>query len=99
MNFTHPYWTPPYETRLLKTLAPIANNYGFQFNLPYPDPVTAGFYYGENPPLGRREYVYDSRPEYFTVGGNIMPTVNGKPRFDPHSPDMTFSREKHTVRI
>ena len=99
MSFTHPYWTPSFNYRLRKSLKPISNNLGFQFNLPYPDPVTAGWYYGEGAPYGRRTVVTDSRPEFYTVGGNIMPSVNGIPRMDPHSSEMTFSRAKYTQKI
>jgi len=98
-NFTHPYWNAPTFTRQQKFLKPISGSLGFQFNLPWRDPVTAGWYYGEGAPYGRRTVVTDSRPEFYTVGGNIMPSVNGIPRMDPHSSEMTFSRAKYTKNI
>jgi len=101
MNFTHPYWTPDASFRTQKFLKPISNNIGFTFQLPWPAPVTAGYYYGEGGEniFGRRTQVTDSRPEYFTVGGDVMPTTGGIPAFDPHGKVMTFSRKKYTKRI
>ena len=101
VSFTHPYWSPPFFTRQQKFLKPISNNLGFQFNIPWPDPVSAGWYHGEGGEnvYGRRTIVTKSDPEYFTVGGNIMPSTNGVPRMDPFSPAMTFSRDDYTKKV
>ena len=99
-SFRHPYWTAPVSTRPQKFLKPMLNNLGWNFNIPHEDPVTAGFYYGEQPGIyGRRTIVTRSDPEYYTVSGNIMPSVNGIPRMDPYSREMRFSREDYTKKV
>jgi len=98
MNPANVYWSPPQYTTT--TLKPISGNIGFLLNLPYPDPVSSPFYYGEGSEniYGKREMVYSTLPEMYAVG-NIMPMTAGVPRVDPNSFQATYSREKHTVRI
>jgi len=100
MSFTNPYWVPGPNVRAKKYLKRISNSLGFQFNLPAPDPVTAGWYYGVPGPIANenRKRVTDPRPEFFAVG-NIMPTVGGIPRMNPHSEEMKFSRKQYTKNV
>jgi len=97
MNPSNVYWTPPqYKQTFLK---PRSGNIGFLLNLPYPDPVSTPFYYGEGSEniYGKRELVYTTLPEMYAVA-NIMPMTAGIPRVDPRSFQATHSREKYTVR-
>ena len=94
---THPYWTAPTQFRQQKMLRPISGDLGFQFNIPWPMPSSAGYYFGEEAPWGRREHVYSSLPEWFSVN-NIVPASGGLPLVNPHSSEMTFDRERFTVR-
>ena len=94
---THPYWEPPIEFKPRKQLKPIVRTMGFQFNLPWPLPVTAGYYYGEQPVPQRREYVYSSLPEWFATD-DIMPSTGGIPLMNPYTHEMRFSRDDYTVR-
>ena len=97
MNPSNVYWSPPqYTTTSLK---PISGNLGFFLNLPYPDPVSTPFYYGEGNEniYGKRELVYSAFPEIFAIA-NVMPMTAGIPRIDPRSFHANYSRETHTVR-
>jgi hypothetical protein len=98
MNPTNPYWTPDPAYVKKTSLKPITNTLGFQFNLPWPDLSTSGFYYGENPVYGRRQLVYRSDPEYY-ARQNIIPSIGGVPRVNPYDKIYQFSREKYTVRV
>ena len=97
MNPTNPYWTPPVKFVTHKLLKPIARNIGFQFRLPWPQPVTAGYYYGENPVWGRKEQVYTTQPEWFSTD-NILPSSAGTPLINPHTKEMKYSRKDYTVQ-
>ena len=77
---------------------PIAHNLGFQWALPWPLPTTAGYYFGENPQWGRREYVTSSLPEWFAVD-NILPSTGKQPLINPYTAEMRFSREDYTTRV
>ena len=94
---TNPYWTPPVEFTTRKKLLPITNNMGFQFTLPWQLPSTAGYYYGENPVWGRREYVYSAQPEWYSVD-NIVPSAGNVPLINPYTSAMKFSRADYTVK-
>ena len=97
MNPSNVYWSPPqYTTTSLK---PISGNLGFLMNLPYPDPVSTSFYYGEGSEniYGKRELVYSTFPEMYAVG-NVMPMTAGIPRVDTRGILTTHSREKYTVQ-
>ena len=98
MNPTNPFWTPEPAFIAQTSLKPISNTLGFQFNLPWPDPTTAGFYYGEGPQYGRRELIYRSDPEYF-ARQNILPSIGGVPRFNPYDPIYKFDRSRYTARV
>ena len=98
MNPTHPYWEPPTDFQTRKTLKPIARDLGFQFNIPWPLPVSAGYYFGENPPPGRKELVYDSRPEWYAVD-NVIPSTAGIPLMNPYTEEMKFDRSKYTQQV
>jgi len=97
MNPANVYWAPPQYTQTFRK--PISGNLGFLLNLPYPDPVSTSFYYGEGSEniYGKRELVYSTLPEMYAVG-NVMPMTAGIPRVDTRSFAATHSREQHTVR-
>ena len=98
MNPSNVYWSPPqYKTTSLK---PISGNLGFLMNLPYPDPVSAGFTHGAGNQniLGKRELVFTGLPEMYTVGG-IMPTTGGLPRVNPNGLAASHNREHYTLRV
>ena len=92
---TNPYWTPPVEFKTRKHLKPIARDLGFQWTLPWPQPSSAGYYFGQNPVWGRRQDVYSSLPEWFATD-NIVPSTAGVPIMNPYTAEMKFSREKFT---
>jgi len=75
----------------------VVHNYGFQFNLPWPDVQTAGFYNGQGAMPDRNELIYRDDPEYFAVGGIVSATA-GVPRINPYNPIYKFDRSKYTVR-
>lgn len=101
MNATHPFWQVPVvfvgQKDFRQTLTPIARNLGFQFRIPWPLPVTAGFYDGQNPIWGRRELTFSSDPEYFSIEGTI-PSTAGVPLVNPYTPAMQFSRKAVTTQ-
>ena len=99
MNPSNAYWTPTqYKQTFMK---PVSGHLGFLMNLPYPDPISTPFYEGQGSQdiYGKREHVYTTLPEMYTVGGAIMPFTGGIPRVDPHSFQAKVSRESMTVRV
>ena len=94
---TNPYWEPPVVFKTRKFLKPIARDWGFQWTLPWPLPVTAGPYFGQNPQWGRRQNVYRSDGEWFATD-NIIPSTAGIPLMNPYTEEMRFDREKYTER-
>ena len=98
MNSSNVYWAPPQFTKTF--LKPISGHTGFLMNIPYPDPVSTPFYYGEGSQdiYGKRELVYSTLPELYAIG-NVMPHTAGYPRVNPRSFAARHSREQHTVRI
>ena len=99
MNLTHPYWAPkPIFSTGQKGQRTFENNLGFFFKLPHPDIQTAGTYFGENPEYGRRELVFRSDPEYFSVQ-NTISSSGGLPKYNPYDPIYAFSREKFTKKM
>jgi len=98
MNPTSPYWAPEQVYKGVKSQQFQERRLGFQFDIPHPDPVTAGFYYGENPIPGRRELVYSAQPEYFAVE-NIIPSAGGIPRYNPYDKAFHFSRAQVTQKF
>ena len=97
-SFTNVYWAPQKEYQPRTFLKPVSGHLGFLNVIPKPDPVTAGYYYGQNPPISNVRppaVITKAEGEYFAVGGEL-PTVAGKPRVDPKSKEMQFSRKKYT---
>jgi hypothetical protein len=97
-SFTNVYWAPQKEFRPQSFLKPVSGHLGFQIKIPVPDPATAGYYYGENPPINNvrpPQVVTRPDPETFVVGGE-MPVVAGRARIDPKSKEMQFDRSKYT---
>ena len=74
--------------------------YGFLFDPPHPDPVTAGYYYGDGQayPGTRRELVYSAQPEYFAVDG-IIGSAGGIPRYNPYDKTLQFKRSQVTQKF
>jgi len=97
MNPTNPYWEPPVVYKARKHLKPIARDTGFRFQLPWPQPVSAGFYYGENPAWGRKEQVFSAQPEWYAVD-NIIPSSGNIPMVNPHTREMKYKRSDYTVK-
>ena len=97
MQPTNPYWTPPVQFTRRKKLKPIARDLGFQFALPWQLPVSAGYYYGENPVWGRREMVFSAQPEWFSTD-HIIPSSGNIPLMNPYTEEMKFSRANYTVK-
>ena len=101
-SFTNVYWAPRKEFRTQNFLAPVSGHLGFQIVIPKPDPVTVGaYYYGQNPPIPNVRtpaVVTKADGEYYAVGGEL-PTVAGRPRIDPKSKEMQFSRQKYTKML
>jgi len=98
MNPSNVYWNPPQYTQT--SLKPLSGHTGFLLNLPYPDPVSGPFYYGEGSEniYGKREYVYSTLPDLYAIG-NILPTTGGIPRVDPSGLAATHSRTDYTVKV
>ena len=98
MNPSNAYWAPPqYQVSSLK---PISGNLGFLLNLPYPDPVSGPFSFGEGNTdiYGKRELVGSSFPELYAIG-NVLPLTGGIPRVAPNGLAATHSRAAYTVRV
>lgn len=75
------------------------SNDGIIYNIPFRDPVSTGYVYGDGNQnvLGEQKLVFSTQPEVFSVA-NILPTVGGIPRVNPYSWENRFNREEHTVR-
>ena len=100
-SFTNVYWAPQKDFTTQTFLRPVSGHLGFQIKIPVPEPVSSGYYYGENPPITnvrKPEIVTRSDPETFVVGGE-MPVVAGRPIVDPKSKEMQFDRRKFTRTI
>ena len=99
MGVTNVYWSAPQVTQT--SMAPISGHFGFHMDLPYPDPVSAGWFDGQGNEniYGKREQVLTSLPELFTVGGNIMPFTSGVPRVDPKGFAARVSRSAMTLKV
>ena len=100
MNPTSPYWNEPQVFLTGVKHQPLQERrLGFQFDIPHPDPVTAGIYYGENPVAGRRELAYGTpQSEYFSVQ-NIIPSVGGIPRYNPYDRNYHYQRSHVTQKF
>ena len=96
MNLTDPYWTPPTEYRPKKSLWDFTRDLGFRWTLPWPLPVSAGWYHGQGPRAGRREHVFRADPEWFAYD-NIIPSTAGTPMVNPFSDEMKFRRSDYTI--
>ena len=96
MNLTNPYWTPPTEYREKNSLWDFTRDLGFRWNLPWPLPVSAGYYFGEQPEWGRRQHVFRSDPEWFAFG-DVIPSTAGTPMVKPYSDEIKFQRSDYTI--
>ena len=101
MSFTNVYWAPEKYTRAQRFDKPVTGHLGIDFDFIPRDPVTAGYFHGENqagfPNTQAREIVTDARPEYFTAGEGVVPTVAGQPRVGKE--ELKFDRKKFTRKV
>ena len=96
MNLSNPYWTAPSDFSPKKSLWDFTRDRGFQWNLPWPMPVSAGWYYGEQPEMGRRQHVFRADPEWVAFG-DVIPSTGGIPMVNPYSDEMKFKRSDYTI--
>ena len=96
MNPTSVYWTPPSLYSGIGGQKRLDGHYGFQFNLPWPDVTTSGWYGGEEPVPQRRELVYSSKPEY-TALQNIVPSSGKVPKYNVYDKIYHHRRADQTV--
>lgn len=98
MNPANAYWAPPQYTVTQEMSR--SGHIGFFMNLPYPDPITQPWSYGEGNEniYGKRELVFTTLPEMYAVG-NVLPMTSGIPRVDPRSFQAQHSREHYTLKV
>ena len=83
MTFTDVYWVPEKYSRSRAFTRPVSGHLGIDFDMVKQDPVTAGFYFGQNQPVLTAQQTKLSKgyqPEYFLSGDGVLPTVGGHPR-------------------
>ena len=100
MQFSNPYWASDlkFETRLTKPL--LDKTLGFELDIPWPLPVTVGFFAGDGAIPGRRELSYQ-RPhqsEYFAID-HIVPATGGVPLVNPYAPHFKFKRSDVVFKV
>ena len=95
MNSTQIYWNPPKEYFKQTFLQPVANTLGFWVEIPPPDPVTSGWYFGEGREnvFGDRNLSFDTRPEIYAIDNTIRPGFKSSAEY------MKIDRSKGRVRI
>ena len=99
MNPSSSYWQPGgFFQKNSPSFKSFAHHTGFLINIPYPDPVSTPFYFGQNPEWGRRSYAYSTLPELHTIGG-IMPTTAGIPRVSPYSFAARANRTHSIIKV
>lgn len=101
MSFqTSVFYTAPSTTLNYQVGAPYFSHDGILYNIPYRQPVSTGFVYGEGNQnvLGEQKLVFDTRPETMPVAG-MLPVNGGFPSINPHSEENRFSREDYTLRL
>ena len=96
MNPTSIYWTKPVLYSGIKGQKRLDGTYNFQFDLPWPDVTTSGWYGGEEPVPQRRELVYSLQPEY-TALQNIVGSTGNVPKYNVYDPIYHYKRSDHTV--
>ena len=96
MNPTSVYWAPKSIYRGIQGQKRVTGTYNFQFDLPWPDVTTSGWYGGEEPVPQRRELVYNSQPEYTAVQ-NIVPSSGKVPKYNVYDPIYHYKRADQTV--
>ena len=97
-NATHPYWTPESVYNWGQKSQHTYDGYGFTFKLPWRDPVTCGWYFGEGPVPQRQEMIYRSDPEYYAIY-NTVPSSGGLPKYNLYDPAFTFNRSKYVQKV
>jgi hypothetical protein len=98
MNITSPYWSNN-EFHTKTSLMPLTGHLGFQFRLPWPEPVTvSSMYYGSGALPDRRELTTLPFGEYFAIG-NTIPSTGGQPLININEPRYTYSRDRYTFKV
>jgi hypothetical protein len=98
MNITSPYWSNTEFQQVLST-KPLTGNLGFQFRLPWPEPVTVGaMYFGSGARPDRRELTTLPYGEYFAIN-NTVPSTGGQPLININEPRFKYSRERYTFKV
>ena len=76
MGFTNVYWQPEAYAHFPERsyLFPITRHLNMDWEIPAHEPVTAGWYFSENPviPNVHDKISLNPRPEYFAVGGEVV---------------------------
>ena len=100
MQFSNPYWAPDLRFNTQKTKPLLDKTLGFEFDIPWPLPVTVGFYAGEGALPGRRELSYQQphQSEYFATD-NIIPATAGVGLVNPYAPHFKFKRSDVTFKV
>ena len=98
MNPSNVYWNPPQLT--ITSDMGYSGHLGFFLNLPYPDPISQPWAFGEGNSniYGKRELVFSGLPE-ITAIENILPTTAGYARVDPSSFEARHSQSDYTLRV
>ena len=98
MNFSNPYWAPDVKFTTIKSKPLIEGTLGFDFDLPWPLPTTAGYYEGQDPVPGRKELSYGTGTEYFATD-HIVPSTGGVPMVNIYAPHYKYKRSDHVFKV
>ena len=97
---TNAYWIP--EPTHVKTQNHKVSDLGFRNDIPWPLPTTVGAeYFGE----GREELPLEKvlnptvQGEYFSRGGDVIPSSGGVPLINPYSKRFTHERDAYTTEF
>ena len=99
MKATNPYYTAPDTDYAVSSTMPLTGHLGFTIDIPHTAPMSAGFYFGENPVIGRRELVTRADPEYFAIDHTIPMLTEKVPLVNLADPSYQFSRAKFTYHV
>ena len=98
MNVSNPYWASDVKFKTIKTIPKLEHTLGFNFDIPWPLPSTAGEYFGEDAIPGRREMSYGTQGEYFATD-NIVPSTGGVPMVNIYAPHYRYKRSDHVFKV
>ena len=98
MNITSPYWSNA-SFEPITSLKPLTQHLGFQFRIPWPEPVTvSSMYFGSGARPDRRELTTIPYGEYYAVS-NTIPATGGQPLININEPRFKFSRDRFTFKV